>query len=499
MKYVLPSLLIFACCMPCCMVGPKYQKPEVCMPSAFEEASGEEETIEDDELCHWWKQFDDPVLDNLLNEAIQANYDLLIAIEKIQQARSQYRVERSHLWPEIDFNATATRTRISQNLFPPPPKGAPTGGIFPVFLNVFQVGFDAIWEIDFFGKFRRQKRAAYYKWEATKEDAENVLISMLSEVAINYVGVRALQKKIGLLRDKIEADEEELAITKCLYEIGIDNEMQITTLISLIESDRAALPVLETSLKQTVYALAYLLGRQPEGLYEELQEERPIPSGHNRVPIGLPSDLLRRRPDIRSAERQLAAANEQIGAAVADLFPHVSLTGISFGGGNRGGSSVGFESAELNKLFTAPSRMFSVGAGVYWDVFDFGRVRGNIAVQNSLQKQALLAYEQTVIASLKDVESALVAYFEEEKRQASFREKVAADSRTLEITEGLFAIGLATELQVLEARKALLASESDLVESEQSLTGDLIGIYKALGGEWTGDCESSSCSDENSQ
>jgi multidrug efflux system outer membrane protein len=225
------------------------------------------------------------------------------------------------------------------------------------------------------------------------------------------------------------------------------------------------------------------LGREPEGLAEMMREPRSIPSSNDRVPVGLPSDLLRRRPDIRQAERQLAAATEQIGSAVADLFPRIALTGISFGGGNAG-SQVGFEAFKLDKLLEWPSRAFSVGLNLNWNLLDFGRVRGQIDVQNSLQRQALLTYEQTVIGSLKDVESALVAYFEEEKRQNSFQQQVFADARGLEITQSLFTIGLANEIQVLDARRKLIQSESSLVESQQFLTGDLISLYKALGGHW---------------
>jgi multidrug efflux system outer membrane protein len=480
-KYFLLMFLTFSGCM----VGPKYHEPEISMPTQFEQDQYEDGRTAD--LCQWWKQFNDPLLDCLIAEAIFANYDLRIALEKIEQARAQYRIEKSHLWPEIDLNATATRTRFSQNLFPKPktPTGttASSGSLFPIFLNVFQVGFDAIWELDFFGKFRHSKNAAHYTWESMIEDAQSVLISLLSEVAVTYVNIRAVQKKIELITRKIQADEKELVITQGLFRIGIDNETQCTTLISSVESDRASLPELETSFKQNVYALAYLLGRQPEGLLEEFQEIRPIPSSTDRVPVGLPSELLRRRPDVRSAERQLAAATEQIGAAVADFFPHISLTGISFGGGNQG-SSIGFEGDELNHLFQWPSRIFSVGVNLNWKLIDFGNIRGKIAVQNSLQRQALLNYEQTVISTLKDVESALVAYFEEQKHKNSLMLKVMADRRTLEITENLYKIGLANELQVLEARKTWLVSETSLVESEQSLTGDLIALYKAIGGNW---------------
>jgi NodT family efflux transporter outer membrane factor (OMF) lipoprotein len=466
------------------------------MPAKFDGERGGE--VVAGSVSHWWKQFDDPLLDALLEEALVANYSLRIALEKIEQTRAQYRIERSHLWPEIDLNATAIRTGFSKNLFPPPPTpstptipGGPATGsgtsVFPRFLNIFQVGFDAIWEIDFFGKFRHGKKAARHLWKATKEDYRSAMISMLGEVAVSYIGIRALQKKIELTRGRILAGEEELQIASSLFQTGLNNEIQVQDLVSTLESDRASLPVLITSFKQSVYSLAYLLGRQPEGLIELFQEIRPIPQASGRVPVGLPSDLLRRRPDVRSAERQLAAATEQTGAAVADLFPHIALTGISFGGDNRVGSTVGFESDRLNKLFEGPSRMFSVGVGINWDLLDFGRVRGQVDVKKSLQRQALLTYEQTVIASLKDVESALVAWFEEQERKAALQKKVDAARHILEMMEGLYLTGLTTQTEVLQARKSLIDAENLSVESQQALSSDLVAIYKAIGGDWISD------------
>ena len=226
------------------------------------------------------------------------------------------------------------------------------------------------------------------------------------------------------------------------------------------------------------------MGRQPEGLADLFDEIQPIPEGNGKVPVGLPSDLLRRRPDVRSAERQLAAATEQVGAAIADYFPHFFLTGISFSAANQAGSSAGFESSKLSKLFKSASQMFSFGMGMNWDLIDFGRVRGKVDVQNSLQRQALLTYEQTVIASLKDVESALAAYYDEQRRRESLLQKVEAEQRNYEITQDLFDVGLANELQVLEAQRVLIDTETSFVESEQSLVGDLIAIYKAIGGDW---------------
>lgn len=478
MRLGIAGLLILAGCM----VGPQYQKPEIAMPAQFEEVLGE---ATEEDLSEWWKQFNDPILDELIQVSLNQNYDLQIALEKIEQTRAQYRIERSHLWPEIDLNATAARSGISQN-FIPPPSTLPAGGsgFFPNFLNVFQVGFDAIWELDLFGKFRREKNTAHALWEASKEDYQSVLISVISEVAVHYIGIRALQTKIELIKEKIAADEKELVITQSLWEVGLDNELQITQLVSRIETDRAELPILETSFKQTVYALAYLLGQPPEGLVERFSERRPIPMAEGKLPVGIPSDLLRRRPDVRSAERQLAAATEQTGSAIADYFPRFALTGISFGNQNKIGSLAGFESYKPSKLFESASRMFSLGVGMNWDLIDFGRVRASVDVKKSLQRQALMTYEQTVIASLKDVESALVAYFDEQDRKESLLKKVEADRSTWKITQDLFKVGLASEITVIEAERGFLDSKKALVESEQALAGDLIGIYKAVGGNW---------------
>ncbi len=481
MKYVCWLSLL---CLASCMVGPDYQKPDTAMPSKFIETKGDI-TASEDNLCQWWKQFNDPFLDRLIEEAYRANFDYRIALEQIAAARSQYRIERSKLWPEIDLNAAAIRSRNSQTVF-----GNTTtdfadlsgstgttsglGSIGSPVQNFFQVGFDAIWELDIFGKFRRGKRAAFDEWEASKDIAQTVLISALSEVARNYVVICALQKRIELLQEKISAEEQELRLTRNLYDAGLDSEIDVMALIATLESDQAALPVLNTALKQTIYALAVLLGRQPEGLIAEFAEMRPIPSGIDRVPVGLPSDLLRRRPDIRSAERKLAAATERIGVAVADLFPHISLTG----------DSIGYESQKLNQWFKGKSRYWSIGPTIDWNLIDFGRTRGFISLAKSVQRQALLTYEKTVITSLQDVEGALVAYFEEQRRQEAFLSQVEANRRALELIRDRFKSGLVSELQVLQALTTLLDSESSLVDSEQFVTRDLIALYKALGGDW---------------
>lgn len=475
-----------------CMVGPNYQKPHLAMPIQFVEIQPEFVSSNND-LFRWWKQFEDPFLDALIEEACQANFDVRIALEKILEARAHYRIERSKLWPEIDLNAAAIRARNSQNI-----RGSTTvevedlsalGGLDPVTIagvtsspgafgspvrNFFQIGFDAIWELDFFGKFRRSKRAAWEEWLAIQDLAQNVLITIISEVARHYIIVCALQKKIELFQEKIRIDEELLALTMTLFEAGLASELQIAELEAILKEDTAALSPLESSLKTTIYALAVLLGRQPESFDNVFNERRPIPSGIDRVPIGIPSDLLRRRPDVRAAERQLAAATERIGVAVADLFPHISLTGDSFG----------YASQKFNQLFTSKSRFWSIGPTINWNLIDFGRTRGLIDMAKSEQKQALLNYEKAVIRSLQDVEGALVVYFEEQKRQSAFYLQTKADYRALQLLKDRFESGLSSHQEVLQAYRKWLDSESTLIDSKQALTTDLIALYKALGGDW---------------
>lgn len=463
-----------------CMVGPNYCEPEIDMPVAFVEAT-EVEASSDCDFYQWWKQFDDPCLDALIAEAMQANFDIRIAVERIEQARAQAGLASAQLWPEIDLNAIATRTRNSQN-FLLSTSSSPTST--SPYENFFRIGLDAIWELDFFGKFRRAQRAAYYTWEASIEEAQAILISILSEVMINYIAIRALQQKICLTTKKIEIDEEELSLTRALFQAGLASELEVDTILSTLESDRATLPPLQSSLKQVTYALTLLLGKQPEYVEIDLEELFPIPCGLGKIPLGLPSDLLKRRPDVRQAERQLAAATEQIGVVIADLFPHISLTGTTIVGGSLGGASIGFESNRLNALLKAPSRFWSVGPSILWNLIDFGRVRSNIAIQTSLQRQALLNYEQTVIASLKDVEGALAAYCEEQKRLLVLDHQVAVNERSVQLNLDLFYSGLSSDLQVLAARKLLLAAESSLIDSEQALTSNLVAVFKALGGPW---------------
>jgi NodT family efflux transporter outer membrane factor (OMF) lipoprotein len=476
--------LIFFCFLGLfgCKVGPNYQEPTLSMPAVFE---GQGEKLQDEELCHWWKGFNDPLLNSFVEEAALLNFDVRIAVEKIVQARALYRIQGSYLWPEIDLNVSATRSRFSENVFTTGTniesvasgnESGATRGAFgqdPV-QSLFQVGFDAIWELDFWGKFRRDKQASYDEWQATGWQAQEVLLLTISEVIRNYISIRSLQEQIEIVKKKIEIDARGLYLAEDLFSSGLENDSFVEQWKALLERDLSVISPLKAACAQSIYALAILLGKEPEGFSAVLEEIKPIPLYVGKVPGGVPSELLRRRPDIRMQERLLAAATERIGVAVADLFPHIFLTG----------NGIGYESNEQNNWLASASRYWTIGPSINWNILNFGRVKGQIGAANSLQRQALLQYEQAVISALQDVEGALVSYFEEEKRNTHLYAQKMSYQRTWILTKDLWNAGLSSELKMLQTYADLLDSETSFVQSIEAKMGDLVALYKAAGGDW---------------
>lgn len=464
-----------------CRVGPDYSVPDTCMPGVFvEEREGG--CVMDEDLVHWWEStFRDEYLNGLMEETLRCNFDLWIAMEKVCQARENYWVQYTSLLPEFigDFQATRYRTSqsfVSNNL---------VGKISPV-QSFFQTGLDAIWEIDLFGKNQRAATSAYCAWEATVEEARGVKITVLSEVANRYVMICYFQKKVELAKRLIEFDEGLWAMSRERFEAGLVGEEEVLGALSVLEGDRGALMVYESGLKANIYGLAVLVGRYPETFLCDFVVNRDIPRANGKIPKTLPSELLRRRPDIASAERTLAAQTEQIGVAVAALFPTISLVGSSssFAANPLQGANFGFSSDALKKLITAPSRVWGIGALVTLPVFDFGKRCANIEIQKLLTDQAYLTYQKTVIVALQEVEIALSTYFKEEQRQWHLMKQFGADERNLNLVMDQFQAGLVGYTEVLSAKEKWLMSANLLADSEQALGVDLIGVYKALGGDW---------------
>jgi len=339
--------------------------------------------------------------------------------------------------------------------------------------NLYRTGFDSSWEVDVFGGTRRRVEAAQATVDAAVEDRRGVLVTLLGEVAKNYIDVRALQRRLAIAQANLKAQRDLLALTKVRFEAGLASDLDVAQAEGQAQTTAAQIPTLESALTTTVYRLDVLLGAQPGVLKSELAEPAMIPALPPRAQVGLPVELLRRRPDIRNAERQLAAATAQVGAATADLYPKFSLTG-----------AFGLQSISASDWLVGRSRFWSIGPTITWPVFDAGKIRANIEIRNAQQEQALRLYEKSVLTGLADVESALVNYSKEQTRYRSLLEAVSANQRAMGLAEDLYIQGLVDFLNVLDAQRSVFVSESELAQSEASLAANLVALYKALGGGW---------------
>ena len=452
-------------------VGPDYHAPATQAPPRWSDPLAGGETNSAAATAAWWKNFHDAELDSLIERAAGSNLDLRIAQARIREARAHYRMTAADFWPTVDAAGSYARQRQSQNQpvinsFPPLPSSA-------IENNVYQAGFDASWEIDIFGGTRRATESARAQVAAAQCGEREVFITLLGEVARNYVEARAFQRRLDIARDNIRAQEQSLAITQNRFTNGLTSDLDVQQVSALLSTTRAAVPTLETALAASIHRLGVLLGQTPESLETELATGAPIPAAPALVPVGLPSELLLRRPDVALAERQLAAATANIGVAKADLFPKFYLTGLA-----------GFEGISGDDWFKSGSRFWSVGPTVQWRIFDAGRIRANIKVQNARQEQALANYEQTALLAFEDVENALMAYAKEQIRRQQLAAAVKSTEESLRLANQLYASGLAGFINVLDAERSLYQAQDALVQSDRTISANLIALYKSLGGGW---------------
>jgi len=467
-----------------CTVGPNYRPPAMKIPVHW--TASDEQTTEAAQretktnLAKWWLAFDDPALNEIIAQALSSNLDEKVAIARVREERAYLASSRGSLLPSIGLGGSYTRQRYSANT---------PFGEFPQLVpreeNTYEAGFDASWELDVFGGLLRGVEASQADLAASIENSRDVRITLLAEAARNYVAVRALERRLRIAREDLRDENDSLKLTRARFEQGFAPELDVIQARALLETTQAQVPVLETEVAQTIHRLGVLLGREPDALMARLSDMAPIPGIADpdaiavRIPAGLPSDLLRRRPDIRRAEREMAAATARVGVATADLYPKFSITGTA-----------GLESISASDFLFATSRMWSVGPTVRWPIFEGGRIRAYIEVRNAEEEQALLNYQKTVLGSLAEVEDALVAYAKERTRHQA----LAASARDFKLSEVLaqqrYEEGYANYLDVLEAQRSLYAAQDSLAQSDQQLIGDLIAIYKALGGGWQTDTES---------
>jgi multidrug efflux system outer membrane protein len=465
------TLLVLAS-FPGCAVGPNFKPPEAQMPNAWAGPSPlPAVTPAENDLARWWTVFDDKMLASLIAQAVETNLDVKFAEARIRQARAARGIAESFLGPTLD--ATGSVQRSEASVSPAGSTGATNGSRVNVTATQYFAGFDAAWELDIFGGVRRGIEAADADLQATVEARRDVLVTLTAEVAVNYTDLRAFQQRIAIARENLDAQKHSAKLTRERFEGGFASGLDVANAEAQVATTAAVIPLLEASARQTIYSLSVLLGRQPAALVQELAPALAIPTAPPAAPMGVPSDLLRRRPDIRQAEAGVHAATARIGVAEADLYPKFFITG-----------SAGLQSSDLGSWFDWTSRLWSIAPSVSWEVFNMGRTRSNIAQQEALQEQSLIVYEKTVLTALQEVENALIALNKEQEHRKALVDAVAFNEKAVDLSVKLYTEGQTDFLNVLQAQRALFVTQDALAQSTQTVSTDLIALYKALGGGW---------------
>lgn len=461
---VLGSLAMSVGISGCMTVGPDYQQSQPDAPDSWlaaRHAAGLD-SESPGELGSWWQTLDDPLLDDLVTRAIRNNLDLQAAAARVRQARAQRSAAASDRFPTIQTDVSAARNQTSANV----------SGIAET-SALYAASFDASWELDTFGGIKRSIEAAEADTAVQQEALRNTLVSVLAEVALNYIEVRTFQTRLAVAQSNLSAQQESYELIKSRFEAGFTNDLALDQARTNVELTRADVPSLTTSLEAAKNRLTTLLGVQPGALQQELASAAPIPSAPVTVTIGVPADTLRRRPDIRQAERQLAAETARVGAVTAELYPSFSLSG-----------SIGLESLQRGNLLSTASEVFSFLPAISWPLFDAGRIRSNIAVQSAIQDEALINYEQSVLLALEEVENSLTAYANEQVRNHALREAATAATHAADTAQEQYDAGLIDFLTVLDAQRTRLSAQDSLAISDAEIVSNLVRLYKALGGGW---------------
>jgi hydrophobe/amphiphile efflux-1 (HAE1) family protein/NodT family efflux transporter outer membrane factor (OMF) lipoprotein len=432
-------------------VGPDYERPE--LPNVPQS----ETNVVD--VTAWWNQFDDPTLTDMVNRALENNHDLKLAISRVRQARAQLGLAEAAYGPMVDLGASANNFHTSENSL----SGANSE-------TSYSVGFDAVWEIDVFGGTRRAVEAATADWNAMQIGLGDVRVTVASETALAYLGMRTFQYQLSVARSNLDTQQITFDILNDRWKTGLGSELSVQQARYNLESTRAAVPLIEAALEASRNALSVLLGEMPGTLV--VPDLDTIPQSR-LVVKGIPADLLRRRPDVARAERELAAQTARVGQSVAELYPKFSLTG-----------SIGLESLSSSTLFNSDSQTYSIIPGVRWPIFYSGSIRNNIKAQEAIQEQYLQKYETTVLNAVREVRNALIDYRKEQERRVSLKAAVDAAKSAEELAADSYRSGLSEFSNVLDAQRSLLRFQEQLALSEGAVSRNAVRLYKALGGGW---------------
>lgn len=450
---ILANLLLTAC-----VVGPNYVVPTPALPEKWQNSPENQQPLNPKVLSSWWTTFNDPLLSQLIERCINGNFDLKKALARISEARGQRNISQTDYFPMINSSGAT---------------GENYSGSSDKRNGRYSLGLDASWEIDIFGRIARSVESSQAAMEATEASYQNVIVSLVAEVGLNYVQMRTLQTRLNIAEHNLAAQDNLYNLTDWRWQAGLGSKLDAEQALTSVEQTRAQIPSLKNQIAQNQHQLALLLGVAPASLNAQLNKVQPIPSTSLKIAIGVPADVLRQRPDIRQAERELAAQTAQIGVATAAMYPKLALSG-----------SIGLEAIKASNLFTAAGLVDSVLGRLTFPIFNAGAIRQNIEVQNAKQEQALANYESVVLTALKDVENALVGLVQEQQRLQDLNLAMQASERAMELAQNQFKSGLIDFQNVQQTQRSLLSLQDQYASSQGQITTYMISLYKALGGGW---------------
>jgi NodT family efflux transporter outer membrane factor (OMF) lipoprotein len=492
------ALYVLACfAITGCTVGPNFERPQTATPEAVfdrtQSAQAPSKAVESEFHAQWWLLFNDPLLDSLEQQLADANLDVAAASTRLRQSRAEQRIAGAEEYPTLDGAASYNRERASPNgilgllgvsptgsplesasggtplgaaALPPPPSGSPA-------YNLYQFGFDASWEVDIWGRARRGVEAATALSDASFEDRSSILLSARAELARDYIQLRDTQALLQIAKQNLQIANDTTKLTQTRVREGVTTDLDVANAMAQAQSIEASIPTLESRSETTINAIGLLLAMEPGALRQMLAEPHDVPALPEQVPIGVPSELVQRRPDIRKAEAQLHAATAAIGMAKADFYPRISLNG-----------SAGFQSLQLSNLADWASGQYVVGPSITLPIFEGGRLKGTLHLREAQQQEAAIVYKHTVLEAWREVDDALVVYDAEQRRRDRLTAVVGLNRRALSIAQQRYKAGAVDYLNVLNVQKQLLDAQSELEHSKADADANLITLCKVLGGGW---------------
>lgn len=460
----------------CTTVGPDFTKPSAPIAGEWIEEGNPKVKTEPVNYSDWWTVFGDPVLDFLIKTAYDENLDLQVAGLRILEARAQLGIAVGNQFPQVqEVGASYSYNEISKN--------APGSAGGDLHLQTYSYALDASWELDFWGKFRRAVESSDAALIASIADYDDVLVSLTAEVASTYVLIRIFQERLAVARENVKIQENSFELTNVLYTNGAVTQLDYQQAKSLLRETQALVPTLEAGLRQAQNALCILLAIPPRDLSELLEGSKTIPKVPSEVAVGVPAQLLLRRPDIRRAELQAAAQCAQIGVAKAELFPQISILG-TFGFESSDSPFTQAGGSDFSDLFSWQSFTMSTGPSIQWPVLNYGRIKNNVRVQDARFQQLLVVYRKTVLQAAREVEDSLIGFLQAQELVAFLSESVEAAKRAVEVSLIQYREGAADYTRVLNSQQFLVQAEDRLVQSRGAVPTNLISLYKALGGGW---------------